>query len=155
MELYAPYLFTFHLISGNSHFVCRRNRFKILRNSSNGITVAHPYLRTLSHTFEQHIVLAERSQVSTSILTGTCRFYFATIGIRHKLCTIADAQNGVFTSDFAQINLERTLVIHGEGASRQNHSLDSFVVFGELVIGDNLAIRIQLAHPATDKLRGL
>ena len=155
MELYSPYLFALYLISGNSHFVCRCNGFKILRDSSNGITVAHPYLRTLSHTFEQNIVLAERSQVSTSILTGTCRFYFAPIGIRHKLCTIADAQDGVFTSDFAQIDLERTFVIYGEGASRQNHSLDGFIAFGKLVIGDNLAIRIQLAHPATDKLRGL
>ena len=155
MELYSPYLFALYLIGGNSHFVCRCNGFKILRDSSNGITVAHPYLRTLSHTFEQNIVLAERSQVSTSILTGTCRFYFATIGIRHKLCTIADAQDGVFTSDFAQIDLERTFVIYGIGTSGKDYAFYTCSIVGEFVVGDNLAIRIQLAHPATDKLRGL
>ena len=41
------------------------------------------------------------------------------------------------------------------GASRQDYTDDRRVAERELVVGNNLAIHVQFAHAASDKLRGL
>ena len=112
MKLYTPYLFSLNLISSYFYFISRSYFLEVGRNSRNGISMAHPYLSTLFHSFEQHVVLAERSQVGTTVLTRTCRFYFSAIRISHKLCTIANAQNRIFTPYLAQVYLECIFVIY-------------------------------------------
>ena len=117
--------------------------------------MAHPHLSIFFHPFEQNIVLTERSQMCTTILTRTSRFYFPAIGIGHKLRTVANTQNRIFTPYLAQIYLERAFIIYRERTSGKNHTFYTFISFGKFVVGNNFTIRIQLAYTTTDKLRSL
>ncbi len=152
MELNSPHIFTFHLISSDIYFICRGNLLEVIRDSSNRITMTHPYLRILTHSFEQHIILAERSQMRTPIFACTSRFYLSIVGIRHKLCTIADTQNRIFATNLTQIYLEGIFIINRKRTSGKDDSFNCCIFFRKLVIRNNFAIRVQFAYATTNQL---
>ena len=69
------------MISDGSYTRTNISFLEIIRNSSNRISMTHPHLRLLTHSFKQYIIFAERSQMSTSILTRSGRFHFSAIGV--------------------------------------------------------------------------
>ena len=69
--------------------------------------------------------------------------------------SIADAQNRDSADELAEVNLKRLLVVNRVGASAEYHSNDALVVFRKLVVRHNLAEGVELAHAASDELRGL
>jgi len=99
MELYAPELFVLCLVSGDGYFVGRSDDFKVVGDGSDGVTVAHPYLRMFADAFQQRVLVVESSQVCTSVFAGVGRLYLSSVGVRHELCTIADTQDRIFSAD--------------------------------------------------------
>ena len=152
MELYAPHLLTLYLISRNLYFIRRSDLFEIIRNSGNRITVAHPYLRAVTHSFQQHIIFAERSQMSTSIFTCTRRFHFSTIGIRQILRTITDTQYRIFTTNLTQIDFKRIFIVNRKRTARKDYPFNCRIIFWKFVVRNDFAICIQFAHTTTYKL---
>ena len=117
MELYTPKFLTFCLISSNGNLVGRSDDLKVFRNSCDGVSVAHPYLRVFTDTFQQRVFVVELGQMSTSVFTCTCRFYVSAVCVSHELCAVADTQNRIFTADSAQVYLESLFIVNREGAS--------------------------------------
>ena len=90
-----------------------------------------------------------------SIFTATRRFTLTAVGIGYKLCTVADSQYRIFTTDFVYIYLKRTFVIYGKWTTWKNNSFYTRISLRKFVVRHNFTIYIQLANTATDKLRGL
>ena len=114
--------------------------------------MTHPYLRILTNSFKQHIILAKRSQMCTAIFTCTGRFYFSIVSIRHKLCTIADTQNRIFTTNLTQVYFEGIFIINRKRTSGKDDSFNCRIFFRKLVIRNNFAIRVQFAYATTNQL---
>ncbi len=87
-----------------------------------------------------------------AIFARAGRFYSAAVGVGYELRAVAYAENRIFATDFAEVNLERFFIVDREGASRKYHSYHRRVVVGKLVVGKYLAIRVQLAHPSPYEL---
>ncbi len=117
--------------------------------------MAHPHLCIFAYSFEQHIILTERSQMRTPIFTRTGRLYFPTVSIRHKLCAIANSQYRIFTTNLTQIYFESIFIINRKRASGKDNSFDCCIFFRKFVIRNNFAIRVQLAYTTSNKLRSL
>ena len=111
VELHAPELLAFCLVSRNGHFVSRSDGTEALRDSCDGVAVAHPHLRIVTHVLEKRIALLEAGQVGTTVLASTCRLDASATDISHVLRSVADAEDGIFAADAAQVNLERMFVI--------------------------------------------
>ena len=155
MELYAPEFFTFCLISCYCYLVGRSNDFKVFGDSCNGISVAHPHLRVFADAFQQRILVVELGQMCTSVFTCVGRFNFTSVGIRHKLCAVADTQDRIFAANIGQINFEGLFIVYRERASGKDDTDNRRIIVGKLVVGNNLAIHVQFAYAAADELRGL
>ena len=84
----------------------------VFRQFGDGVTMTHPHLRMVVQTFQQRIVVLKLSQVGASVLTAAGGFHIATIGVRHELRAVANAENGQAAPDIGQVNLKRALVIH-------------------------------------------
>ena len=114
--------------------------------------MAHPHLCIFAYSFEQHIILTERSQMRTPIFTRTGRLYFPTVSIRHKLCAIANSQYRIFTTNLTQIYFESIFIVNRERTSGENNPFNSRVFFRKFVIRNNFAIRVQFAYATTNQL---
>ena len=155
MELHAPHLFAFYLISGNLHLVGRGDDFEVGGDGRNGVSVAHPYLRMFAHVLEQRILPVKRLQMGTSILTRAGRLYRASIAVSDELRPVTNAQDGILAADAAQVYLKSARVVHREGATGQDDPFHAIIVFRKFVVGNNFTIDIQFANAPSDELRGL
>ena len=75
--------------------------------------------------------------------------------MRDELCTVADAQHGHAAHKLAQVYLEGFRVVHTEGRTAEDDANDRWVVLRELVVGQDFAEGVELAHAASDELCGL
>src|SRR3712207_7996173 len=92
----------------------------IIRDSRDGVTMAHPYLRIGLEAFKQGILVVELLQVGTAILTCSGLLYLTAIGVGYELGTIADTQHGVLAYKLRQVNLKSRSEEHtSELQSRQ------------------------------------
>ena len=78
----------------------------------------------------------------------------ATEIVRQILRTVANTQQGFLTLDLRQIDLRSVLITHRGRATGENHT-DILVQIRDFVVGVNLAIDVQFAHAASNKLRVL
>src|SRR3712207_7923069 len=93
----------------------------IIRDSRDGVTMAHPYLRIGLEAFKQGILVVELLQVGTAILTCSGLLYLTAIGVGYELGTIADTQHGVLAYKLRQVNLKSLGVMHRIGRATENH----------------------------------
>jgi len=140
---------------GIPHVGRRADDTIVCGDGRDGVAMTHPHLRVGFKTSEQRVAGLILAQVGTPILASAGRFYLAPVGIADILCAIADAKHRVLADDAAQIGLERLRVVHGIRTAAENHSNDRGVIMGKLVVGNDLAEGVQLAHTAADELRGL
>ena len=155
MELHTPHLLTRHLVSGNRHLVRRSYSLEVIGNGGNRVSVAHPHLAIFPYPLEKDVLRIEGTEMGTSVLASTGGFHPSTVAVGDKLRTVADTQNGVFSTNPAQIYLECTLIINRKGATRKDNSFYTLISVWKFVVRYNLAIDIQFAQPAADELRGL
>ena len=73
----------------------------------------------------------------------------------HELGAVTDAEHRQTFADLRQIGFEGLLVIDREGRAGKDDADHRLVVMRELVVGNNLAISVEFAHAAPDKLGGL
>ena len=155
VELHGPYRLR---SAGKSSigYICRRtNHLEIRGDSSDGITMAHPYLRVLFKTFKEGVRRVHRLEISTAILTAVGLLNLSSKGMRDELCAIADSQYRDTTHKLLEINLERLRVVNRVRRATQDDSNHTRVVLRELVVGQNLAEGIQFTDTTTYQLRGL
>ena len=84
----------------------------VIRNRSDGVTMAHPHLRIFVETLEQRIVEIDRCQVDTTVFSRTSLFHPTTIFVRYVLRTIANAQDRHFADKLTQIDLKGFWVMY-------------------------------------------
>ena len=118
MELYAPHLFALSLVGSDFHLVGRSDNAEVVRDSRDGIAVAHPHLRILAHVLEEHVALVEGAEVGTSVFARTGRLNLTAVAVGDELGAVADTQNGILAAQLAQVHLESALVVNGERAAR-------------------------------------
>ena len=155
MELHAPNLLTFKLISGILHFVGGGNFAAVLRQFGDGVAMTHPHLCVVVQSLQQGIIMLKFGQVGASVFAAAGGFHLASVGVGHELCAVANAENGQSAANTGQIDLEGTLIIHTERGSAQNNANDILVVVRELVVGHDFAEHVKLAHTAANELGGL
>ena len=144
VELYAPGLFSFHVIGGSLHIVCAGDNLEVVRQDGNSVSVRHPDLRTYVDTFQQFVCIVDMRQVGTSVFAGVCRFDISAGCISQELGSVADSQYGIFTPYLAQISFERIRVVYRIRTSGKDYTFHICCIMWEFVIGDNLAIHVQL-----------
>ena len=96
-----------------------------------------------------------RLEVGTAILARIGLLDTASKGVRDELRAIADAQDGQAAYKLREVDLECLRIVHREWRATQDDANDRWVVLGELVVGQNLAEGIQLAHTTANELCGL
>ena len=124
VELYCPYRLFGRSISSILHISSRSDALVIIRDSSDGITMAHPNLRVLDESLEQRILLIEMLQVGTTILTAVSSLHLTALGVREELSTVADAEYRNATDKLAQIYLESFRIMNGIRATAQDDTND-------------------------------
>src|SRR5574344_663040 len=134
MKLHTPNTLFFVSISSKLHVSSRSCNMIIFRNGGNGITMTHPYLRTLLEILENRSVRIYRLHIGTTICTCTCLFYFSSFSKRNKLGTIADTKNWEFTDKLIQVNLECFLIMNRIRTSTEDDTNDAICILRKLVV---------------------
>ena len=155
VELHAPKLFAVCLVCGINHLVGRRDGMEAFRQGCNGIAMAHPDLRPGIKSFKQRIRRIEMAEHGPPVLPAAGRLHLSAIKLGHILGTVTDAQYGITATDFRKVWMEGFGVVHTERRTTEDDSDHVRIVCGKLVVRDDLAERIELAHPTTDELRRL
>ncbi len=117
VELYAPYFFAFYLVGRAGHFGGRGYDVEVGRKLGDGVAVAHPHLCAGFDAAQQRVHLVDLGEIGTAILARVGRLHFATVGIGHKLCAVADSQQRIVTADTVELNPEGFLVVDRERAA--------------------------------------
>src|SRR5574344_556775 len=155
MKLNSPKRLFRRSISGILHISRRSNNLTVIRNSRNGIAVAHPDLRVFFKTFKQRILRIYGLQISTSVFSCTGLLNRATITESNELRAITNSEHRIFSYNFTQITLEGVFIMNGIRRAAQDNTDDRRVILRKLVVWQNFAERVQLSHTTTNKLRGL
>ena len=136
--------------------ICRRtNHFEVVGDGRDGVAMAHPHLRAFLESLEERIGEIDAFQMGAAILARVGLFHLATQRVRDELRAVADAQHGQTAHKLAEVYLERLGVVDRVGRTTQDDANDGGVVLRELVVRQNLAEGVQLAHTPSDELRGL
>ena len=112
VELYGPNRLSGRSESGISNVLCATDNLEIARDSGDGITMAHPHLRTLLEALEQRVVEIDGLKIGTSVLAAIGLFNLTTKCVRDELSAIANAQYGQTANKLAEVYLERLRVVY-------------------------------------------
>ena len=152
MELHAPDGFVVGGVGCVLHFFRRGDGVEALWQSGNRVAMAHPYLAVLVEALEECVAEVDRGEVSAAVLAAASGFHLATKRMAHVLCAVADAKNGHTAAELAEVHAEGLGVVDAVGTACQDDAYDVGVPNGELVVGQNLAERVELAQAAGYKL---
>ena len=101
---------------------------------------------------QEGILIVKLFKMLPAILARTGWLYLAAVGVGDELRPVADAEDRIFPTDFAEVDLERFFIVDREWTSRKYHSYHRRVIVRKFVVGKNLAIRVQFAHPSPYEL---
>ncbi len=154
VELHAPHT-GIGLEGGELHLGSRGHAAPALGKGGDGVAVTHPHLCALGDVLEERTGMVDIGQACAAVLTRRRRLDGAAVAVRHELGAIADTQHRNCLIDFSDIDTVGVLVVHRQRTARENHTDDTVLGFtaeGILVVGDNLAVNIQLTHTTPDEL---
>ena len=117
--------------------------------------MTHPHLRLWLEAPEKRVFRVDILQMCPTIFAGVRLFHPATVAVRNKLRTIANAQHGEFSDKLTEVYLEGFRVMDRKGRTTEDDTNDGRVILWKLVVGQNLAEGIEFAHPSPDELGGL
>ena len=106
-------------------------------------------------TAEKRIFLVDELQMGAAILAGVGFLDLSAIDVRNILRSVADAEHGHLADKLREIDLKSVGVVHREGRTAEDDADDALVANGKLVVGQNLAERVEFADTATNQLCGL
>ena len=153
MELHAPQsLSSSSLISSIAHRLCAGYAMETSGDGSNGVSMTHPHLRAWMETSKERILPVDSGQVLPPVLTAASRFHAPTQFVTHVLRSIADAQDGILSTNLAQVHLKGLWVIHAVWTSTQNHANNAWVIEWHPVVRKNLTESIQFTNSASNQL---
>ena len=87
-----------------------------------------------------------------AILACAGLFHLSPIGVGNELCSVADAQHGIFADKLTEVGLECLRVVDTVRRTTENDTYHVGVVLRELVVRKNLTKGVEFAHTATNEL---
>ena len=155
VELYAPGLFATYLIGCDRNLVGRGNRGERVGDGGDGVAVAHPHLRSYGDVLEQRIGCVDLGQMGAAVFARGRRLDAASGGVGDELGAVADAEHRQLAAQTRKLRAESFFIIDRERRAGEDHADDRWIVVRKLVVGQDFAILTELAHTASDELRGL
>ncbi len=155
MELYAPGLLAADVEGSLAHIGRRGHTLQLGGHRGDGVAVAHPHHRALTHAFHKWVGGIYEGEVCFAVFAGLGAFHRAAEALGKVLRTVADAKQREAAAQSLQIHLRRLWRVDREGRAAEYHSYNVGSVGRELVIGMNFAVCVQFAHASGYELRVL
>ena len=152
MELHGVGLLAVDGIGGVLHIFGGGDHPSPFRQTGDGVAMAHPHLAGRAHPLEQRRSPIHHLQHGTSVLAGDGAVDFPTKMMGHELGTVANPKQRQFALDPLQVHVRSLFITHREGASAEDNALHMLADGGDLVIGMDFAIDVQLAQTTADQL---
>lgn len=153
MELHAPCRLALDAISRVLHVGSGAYVPEGGRGLHNGVAVAHPHGGVVPDAVHQGVGVIVPHELGAAILASLGGGHTASVDMRQVLRPVAYTEQGIASPDAGEVDLKCLRVVDRIRASGENHSYDAFVVSGKLVVRADLAICVQLTHPAGYELR--
>ncbi len=152
MELQAESRPVVCFICGYAHVVGAGNKAEVIGQAGNAVGMRHPHLRLQLNAMKQQFILFHEREVGTPIFAGRRSLHLSTVFLGKQLRSIANPQQGNLPVELRKSYARRTGIAHAERAARKNDAFDVSQIFGNMMIGMNLTIDIQLPYTPGNQL---
>ena len=117
--------------------------------------MAHPHLGGRWHVGHEGVDGVDHGEHGAAILAARGALHLAAVFSCEELGAVADAEQGKAAFHYGEVGLGSLRVAHRVGAAGEDHALHVGVELRPSVEGVDLAIHVELTHPAGDELRVL